>query len=312
MKFDFNKLKGKEALSGLMQSTVDLGKMATDKAKAGVASMVEKSKSDSYARRLRKYNPLFPDQYKSDNFKRPSIIMIVDDVARRDVDVCEGAMGWLNNDSGSEVLCLYDDAIDLSGVQFIPNAACGAIYCVDVFNKSRYIRTDCIFSKAHEEKLAELKHIAYCIGAKKCIIEINESSANTQAQNKSVDLSEKYKGATAKEGFEDHSSTGETNQRSGRVVTEYQNNNTLQVPELKWFAHADNITQLIEIRLQGKCVMKSETLEISGSTCATMSRNTACAIDGFLKGLGSVTGSFSMDMQVTREMQSKLFFHIEF
>ena len=102
MKIEFDRKKSAEALSGLVQSTVGLGKKAAADVKVGVAAMVEKSKADSYARRMKKYSPLFPDQYKSQNFNIPNIIMIVDDAVRRGIDVCEGAIGWLSKDAGAE------------------------------------------------------------------------------------------------------------------------------------------------------------------------------------------------------------------
>ena len=115
MKIEFDKKKSAEALSGLVQSTIDLGKKAATGAKVGVAAMVEKSKADSYARRMKKHNPLFPDQYKSESFNLPNIIMIVDDAVRRDIDVREGSSGWLSTESGAEASCLYDEAVELSG-----------------------------------------------------------------------------------------------------------------------------------------------------------------------------------------------------
>ena len=190
MKIEFDKKKSAEALSGIVQSTVDFGKKAAADARVGVAAMVEKSKADSYARRMKKYNPLFPDQYRSDNFNLPNIIMIVDDAVRRGIDVCEGSIGWLSKESGVEILCLHDEAVAFSGIQFIPTVTCDALYYVDSFDRNKFIRTDCIFSKAHEERMAELKHIAYALGAKRCTIEINESSSDTQVQNKSVNLTE--------------------------------------------------------------------------------------------------------------------------
>ena len=199
MKIEFDKKKSAEALSGIVQSTVDFGKKAAADAKVGVAAIVEKSKADSYARRLKKYNPLFPDQYQSESFNLPNIIMIVDDAVRRGIDVCEGSIGWLSKESGVEILCLYDEAVIFSGIQFVPTVTCDALYYVDSFDRNKFIRTDCIFSKAHEERMAELKHIAYSLGAKRCTIEINESSSDTQVQNKSVNLTESFRGLSSTE-----------------------------------------------------------------------------------------------------------------
>lgn len=312
MKIEFDKKKSVEALSGLVQSTVDLGKKAATDAKVGVAAMVEKSKADGYARRMKKFNPLFPDQYKSDSFNLPNIIMIVDDAVRRGIDVCEGSIGWLSNDSGAEVLCLYDEAVEFSGIQFVPAVTCDAFYYVDSFNRNRFIRTDCIFSKAHEERMAELKYIAYCLGAKRCSIEISEFSSDTLAQNKSVKFSGNFKGISGTESAEQSFAKTEQARISGHIEIELEGHNDPQTPELKWFAHDDNIKRLIEMCCNGTRAVKTEILELAGSTSATMSQKTACAIDGAISKLGGVKSSFSMDAQAAKEHHSKLHYYVEF
>lgn len=312
MKIEFDKKKSAEALSGLLQSTVDFGKRAADDAKVGVTTMVEKAKADSYTRRLKKYNPLFPEQYKNENFNPPNIIMIVDDAVRRGIDVCEGAIGWLSNESGTEVLCLYDEAVAFSGISFIPAVTCDAFYYVDSFDRNRFIRTDCIFSKAHEERMAELKHVAYCLGAKRCTVEISEASSNSNSQSKSAKLTQTFKGIKSTESAEQSVSKSGTSQRSGRIEIEFEGHNTPQQPDLKWFAHDDNIKRLVEMCCNGKRTVKSETLELMGSSSATMSKKTACAIDGAMGKVGTVNGSSSMNAQAAKEHHTKLLFHIEF
>ena len=308
MKIEFDKKKSAEALSGFMQNTVDFGKKAAADAKVGVAAMVEKSKADSYARRMKKFNPLFPDQYKSETFNLPNIIMIVDDAVRRGVDVCEGAIGWLTNDSGAEVLCLYDEAVEFSGIQFVPAVTCDAFYYVDSFNRNRFIRTDCIFDKAHEERMAELKHVAYCLGAKHCTIEISEAASDMRIQHKNLAL----KVGSSTENAEQSTSYAGSNQRNGRIEIELEGHDNPQVPELKWFAHDDNIKRLIEMCCNGKRAVKTETLTLAGSSSATMSQKTACAIDGAISKFGKVKGSLSMDSQAAKEHQSKLHYHVVF
>lgn len=310
MKFDTK--KSSEVLSGLVQQTVSLGKKAATDAKEGVVAIVEKSKADSYARRLRKYNPLFPDQYTSESFNLPNIIMIVDDAVRRGIDVCEGSIGWLSKESGVEVLCLYDEAVAFSGIQFIPSVTCDAVYYVDSYDRRRFIRTDCIFSKAHEERMAELKHIAYSLGAKRCTIEITESTSDVQVQNKSVSISEHFKSFSSNESAEQSISQTGKSRRSGHIEVEFEGNVTPHMPELKWFEHDDNIRRLIEMCCDGKRSVRTETLELSGSSSATMSQKTACAIDGAIGKLGGAKGNTSMDAQAAREHHSTLHFHIEF
>ena len=148
----------------------------------------EKSKKEKYERRLKKYNSVFPEKYHSEEFNLPNMIVIVDDAVRRGIDVCEGAMGWLSNQKGMEVLHLYDEYINESGIQFVPAPVCDAAYYVDRFDRKRYIQTECIFTKAHEERMAELKNIAYMLGATYCSIEINESTSNMENKKQSVEV----------------------------------------------------------------------------------------------------------------------------
>ena len=172
MKFTIDTSKIAEAVSDLGQRTSDKGRKAIADVQAGAAALTEKTKQENYLRRLKKYNPLFPDAYSSSEFVLPKMIMLREEVERRGIDVCEGAIGWLGKESEMEVLYLYDKAVPSSGLQFVPVASSGAVYFADGFDPKRFIRTDCIFSRAHEERLAELKYVAHSLGAKSCTIEI--------------------------------------------------------------------------------------------------------------------------------------------
>ena len=57
--------------------------------------------------------------------------------------------------------------------------------------------------------------------------------------------------------------------------------------------------------------VKSETIILEGSVSATMSKKTACAIDGVVGKIG-VNGKANMECQATKENQSKLIFCVEF
>lgn len=273
--------------------------------------MSEKAKQDSYLRRMKKYNPLFPDVYTGEDFIMPNMIVIVDEAVRRGIDVCEGAIGWRNTENGIETLYLYDDAIKLRNIQFIPAPSCDAVYYVDSFSPNRYIRTDCIFSKAHEERLAELKHIAHSLGAKSCSIEISEASHTLKHSSKKFGMAEKAPGANLSNTSENTASYQNSSQHIGRITAQFEGSNEPRKPKLKWFAHDDTIKRLIEMRCKNDNSIKSETLELSGATSATMSRKTACAIDGAISKMG-FKGSTSMEMQATTENTSKLIFIIEF
>lgn len=312
MKIEFDKKKSAEALSGLVQGTVDLGRKAAAEVKTGVTAMVEKSKADEHARRLRRFNPLFPEQYQNDSFNIPNIIVIVDDAVRKGIDVCEGAIGWLSKESGEEVLHLYDEAIQFSGIQFIPAPICNAVYYVDHFDRGRFIQADCIFSRTLKEKVDELQHVAESVGAKRCTIDIRESSKSSKTKQTSADLGADTDQASGKATVDyEHTSKNSRNQY-GHVEAEFTGLRFPKRPTLKWFAHDDSINNLIETCCSGKRRVKKLSIELSGSTSATMSQSIACAIDGVINKNFSAKGNASMKSQAKNEYQSTLLFYIEF
>lgn len=315
MKPSFDFKKGKEALNNALQKTADASKKVAVGVKDGTKTLVEKAKVGVHDWRMKKYNPLFPEKFNSESFNIPNMIIIVDDAVRREIDVCDGAIGWLNNDKGIEILYLYDEAVEMSKIKFVPCAECDAAYYVDSFDRNRFIRLDCIFSKAHEEKMAELKHIAHSLGAKKCIIEINESSKSVAVTNTSASVSgsglksgERYE---TNEQIQMDSSVKHSAQRSGMIEIEFSGNDTPVYPTLKWFAHDDNIKRLIEMRVGNTNSIKNETLIIKGSMCSAMSQKTAYVIDNAFTQM-SANVHYNMESQAQKENSSDLVFKVEF
>lgn len=294
-------------MSGAFQKATDLSKKAVDEIQKGAKALSEKTQNDSYERRMKKYNPLFPQDMDLAGFKLPSIIEIVDKIVRKDVDVCEGAVGWTSVEKETEVLHIYKEETDRCGVQFIPFMDCNSVYYVDRFDPQRYIKVDCIFAKAVEEKLAELKQIAYVLGAKRCSVVIENSRV------------EKKKGAIAvgvglgmKSVSNEQTSANETGDyRSGSTSGEFAGNDTPKRPKLKWFADDDNIKQLIEARISDPNSIKSDTLKLEGAYSATMSIKAASAINSLL-GKSGVAANLNLETKAEEEHRSKLSFHIEF
>lgn len=307
-----DKKKSSVIFSNAVLGTVDAGKKVVSSAKSGLTTILEKSRKDLLSRKIKKYNPLFPEQYSDENFNIPNMIVIVDDAVRKNIAVCEGAIGWLSNDSGMETLYLYDEAVEFSGIQFVPTVTCDAVYYVDNFDRNRFIRTDCIFSKAHEEKLAELKHIAFSLGAKHCRIEIEEEESDQHSQSKGISSTETYKGFKTNESAEQKTAVKGRRKRSGVIEISFEGCDTPERPVLKWFIHDDTINNLIEMRCSGNNQIRTESLVLFGSSSATMSQKTACAIDSAIGKIGGIKGQLSLDAQAAKEHSSKLMFEIEF
>lgn len=317
MKVNVDIKKGVAAMSGALQKTSETGKKVAanvaENVKKGAKDISEKQKNDSYQKRLKKYNPLFPEQYGDDNFNLPNMIVIVDDAVRKGIDVCEGAIGWLSNEKGMEVLHLYDEFIPRCGIQFVPNAVCDSIYYIDRFDRKRFVQTDFIFSKAHEERLAELEHIAYSLGAKKCSIEICETSTEVEVRKKKIEIGESITGSkiSSNEKMEQSSSYKGSSERKGTINVEFEGSDEVKQPDLKWFAYDDNIKNLINMRMENKNAIKTKTLTLEGRAFATMSQKTAYAIDNAISRI-CLNGKTNMEGQATKENSSKLIFVIEF
>ncbi|MBE7019477.1 MAG: hypothetical protein E7413_06345 [Ruminococcaceae bacterium] len=302
-----NKNVAVKTVSNIVQKTAGAGKKIAINTKQGFKNTIERAKEKSHQKKLKRLNPVFPEQYNSLDFHLPNVIMIVDDATRKNEKLCEGAIGYLENNSNVEIFCLYDEAVAFSKIQFVPNAVCDATYCVDPYDRNRFIRSDCFFNKAHEEKLAELKHIAHCLGAKKCSIEISESTSASKEQSRRAEFKGEYQGSSIAENTESSFLGSQRDARSGTVEIEFAGNSNCKTPTLKWFANEDTIKRLIEMRMTDSNAVLSETLKISGSSTASMSQKTAAAIDGAV-GKASV----SLSEQAKKEYNSTLIYRIQF
>lgn len=296
-----------EKFASFLHKSADLGKKIAKTAVDTTTTTVEKIKDKNEQYKKEKLNPLSHKEYKSKSFNLPNVIKIVDDAERRDIPVCEGAIGWRATENNTEILYLYDEAKDISGLEFIPTFQCNAVYCVYPFDHKKFIKADCIFSKTHEEKLAELENIAYCLGAKSCSIEIVTSEETGNKSKTSISLGFNKVGIAT----EQNQAQSMLQRNAGKTVVAFKGHDNPTRPTLKWFAYDDTIKNLIEMRCNQPDSLKSRTLELSGASSATMSRQTAIAIDMVLKKQ-KVSANNKMEAQSTKELNNKLLFDIEF
>ena len=286
--------KKKGSFTGLIHKIADKGhQIMTKKA--------DKKRTDAYLKQLEKYKPVYEEAYFG-GFYMPNLLVIEDDTRRNEAEVLNCAVGWVEKDKETEVFHLFEDAVGMSGLKLLPNVQCGSLYYVDSFDKNTYMRVECIFDIVRNEKLAELKHIAQCLGAKKCSIEITSNSTKMQDTDRSV-----KRGCT---GIEDERSKSTKEFSSGKIDAQFSGVGVVKRPTLKWFASDLTIQGLIETRCLNENAAKTERIELKGSTYATMSRKTACSIDSAVKKFGG--GSASIENQATCESESTLIFSIEF
>ncbi len=313
-KIDFSKSAEvfKTAANAVGEAGKSVIKVAKDNAqllaeRAQVMAEVQQTKNKEAL--IKKLNPLFPDDYHSAEFKLPNLIRIVDDAVRRGIDVCEGSIGWLSTEKGVEVLHLYDEAIEFSGLKFLPAATCDSIYYVDPHNRNVFISVDCYFSSMQESRLAELQHIAYSLGAKHYWVEMVETTCNKENSLKSAIAmanvakiqgnEEKHEASASKS-----VSVAEAIFSSGRKPVE---------PNLCWFKNDNNVLNLIKMRCceDNQNNISIYTIELSSSNAATMSTSVAIKVDGALNSLKiGANSSFSSNSE--KEHNRKMYFKLEF
>lgn len=287
-------------VSGFFHKVADVGKRAVAGVQKGAKAISDKNKEDSYRRKLEKYRPVYLEDCENGEFYMPNMIVIEDDSRRRESDVYEKAIGWISKEKGTEVFHLFEDSIE-KRFKFLPNLQCNAFYYMDSFDSCCFVRVDCVFARARDEKLAELKHIAHCLGAKSCSIEIVENRFEASGG--------KVSASVCKNAISKQTSAERMELNSGKIVSLFEGSESPKKPKLKWFSNDDNIKRLIEARCSGINTIKSETIELKGATSAAMSQKTACAIDAVV---GGKSGKGSIESQAHKENSSTLIYSIEF
>ena len=287
--------KTKEAFANAWKKASDFGKKAAE----GTKDFVEQTKKNIHDQQAKKYTPVTAKEFKLKSFQIPSIINVEDDFANREFITDPDAIGWIEQHKDIPVLHMYFTFSKKCGLTFIPVLQREQVYCMDHFDSKKYIDSNRVFGKATEEKMAELNHIAYCLGARMCSVEIVE--VETEGESRSAQMT-----LAGKEPLSMSSGNKSSKNQSGKTSTNFEGHDNPQKPSLKWFAHDDNIKWLIETRLQK--AIKNSVLELKGSNSETMSKKIACAIDDILK----IKGNISMEKQVNKEHSRNLIYEIEF
>lgn len=292
---DNNQNKAKAMFSNAFKKMGDIGKRTVESAK----SFAEQAQKNIHDKQAKKYNTITKEEFNNETFQIPSIIKIEDNFSNREFVENEDAIGWIEQHKDVPVLHMYDSFVRNCRLTFVPIAQKDDVYCVDKFKSDTYITAREIFGKATKEKLAELSNIAYVLGAKSCSVEILEAEAEMDSDNLMVGI--KGKGTIGGE-----TKNAISNKQSGKNITDFEGHDNPQMPNLKWFAHDDNINWLIDMRC--KRAIKSNILELKGSSSATISKSIACAVDDVL----GKKVNLSMEKEALKEYNDILVFEIEF
>lgn len=301
----------KKAVEKANEKITETSRNVMDSAKENAQTLSSKAQTMAYEARMKKYNPLFSDIYSNDNFNIPNLVMLVNANTRKGIDVCEGAIGWLSNEKGVEVLHLYDESVDFSGLKFVPTATRETIYYVDPHKKDTFVNMDCYFSNMQEEKLAELQNIAYSLGAKKYWVEMTESTQETNVFKKETSFGVPLNGINVNSSASDEREKYVASHSTSLAEATWEGTREPVEPELCWYANDSNVKNLIKMRCSEneKSLMTTYNIELNNSNSATMSTNTAAKIDAAVANLG-LKGNFYA--KSTKEHCRKMVFKLEF
>lgn len=263
-----------------------------------------------YQQQLNKYKPVKKEDFFSPSFSLPNMVRIVDENERKDIDVCRGAVGWLDVVKGTQILNLYRSAIEESELAFYPKPSLCSMYYVDAFDKSRFVDLDSYFATMQQDKMAELRRIAFLLGAKRCRLEVSEYKENRRDRWGRTEA-----GAGKKASGEVEASTEEqkTTEKKILFTQEFEGDMKPQRPELHWYAHDSDIQLLIDTRCGGEDANKAKNykVELKSETAMTMSVSLATAIDEACSRLNIKSGS-SLTSQARQEHRQSFVFEVEF
>ena len=301
-----------EALSTASETAANVGGKAVKAASSGVskvASAAQKKHQDSL---LARYNPVFPDEFSSPDYDLPNLIIIEDGDARKNVDVCKGAIGWLSKTKGMEVLHLYEEAVAFSDLCFYPIPRIDSAYYIDSLGGNRFLDLDSYHEVIQKEKMTELKNIARSLGAKECYLETYEEDRSYVRSKKSADLS--MKSTIIKNNSCSASQQVESEQSQKRSMTFKQvfkgSDNPIR-PELNYFKSDSEILSLIDSRCEGDNQTREYSFQLDTSSSSAMSITTAMKIDSALKAAKVKANSAFLHV-TEQESKRKLIFHIRF
>lgn len=311
------------------EAAKSVGGVAADKAAAAGGFVVGKAVAGKelaaqagMEAKLRFYNPLFREDYFDTEFDRPDLVVIVDGDERKGIDVCEGAIGWLSKHKGTELLHMYGEFVEESGLDFYPQPQYGAVYQVDTYDSNRFIDLSRLFDVAHKDKITELRNVAYDLGARYCKVESYESRKEISVKKAKGVLKGKDKVET--EGKKSIPVTASAQADAARRDEQFQEirllfeqtfsgNDSPKRPVLNWYKNDREILSLIEMRCSEDTANQLGTYltELDGSSTTTMARSYAAKVDAILKEL-KASCNFTLESESMAEARKKLRFTIEF
>ncbi len=276
-----------------------------------LTTAVDTAQKLHHDRLLAFYNPVFPEQYQSPDYDLPYLIIIEDEDQRKDIEICNGAIGWLQTENGMEILHLYDEAVEFSGINFYPYAICEGAYYIDTFSRNRFINLDVYHEIIQKEKIEELGNIAYSLGAKECYLESYEEDISTARLQASSEAKLNIAAATEKASLNMEQQVESFKKCSIVFSQVFEGSDNPHEPNLHWFKNDIGITSLIEKRCSDKNCLQEYSIQIDTTSSMAISLSRAAKIDAALK-IAKASSHTSIESRAKNESRKKLVYTIKF
>ena len=267
---------------------------------------------------LARYRPVKPGELESQPGGMPRMIVVADDGERKDVEVCQGAIGWMEKQGDLEVFNIYETAIADSGLTFYPFPAFGSVYLYDNFDRQTFIALNSYFDRVNEEKQAELQNVARMLGAKHFRLEeyVMEKSVCVVKGKGGVKAKGVPVGADAAKGAaEVNFNEKESQQHEKTVLYEatFQDGSEPQHPDLHWYATDPKIKELVASRFNENDLtpLQHYHFEVSEASTALMYQSIASKVDVALKKMGANV-NFSFEGEVQTQSRRRFELDIQF
>lgn len=330
--------KGKKILGSVANAGKKSASFVGNKLAQGVGHVIAGTKKavETVSAASAKYITL--KEYIEYGENRPTIIKVVDDTVDGDKGRKKDKIGWIGEAEGTEVLYLFDSAVEESGLKFVPYPSCDEIYCVHPLDKDCYVNAISLYEIINKEKIAELQDIACQLGAKRCVIELTQINTESESRDKEVGATVETTGADVARFAEATGMVGASKMKSvakdlnietsvalsqndgktqsdtwnGRVEAEFKGSHFVKEPALRWF-RGDNIIEGIIKSRKGlfKNKLQTNTVRLESSSVRGMNKKKAGALD-FLISESKLGLQGSMQKSMEKEQNCVFIYTVEF
>lgn len=168
------------------------------------------------------------------------------------------------------------------------------------------------------DKMTELRNIAFCLGAKRCRLESYEEEKQMRVGKGKLKIAAKAGKTKAEAKSIDANGSVALHTESDRVrhvVFEhsFEGSDAPVMPTLDWYENDKEILSLIDMRLKGRDInlMKEYAVSIDSKLSQSMDANLASRLDAALKKL-KVVSNFTLEGESLKEARTKLKFVVQF